>query len=715
MELSGFNQSHNSKNQDQTSLGEPYQNFTVVTGVLPSGGNYCELQFHTHGRSANILTFEFMQELGAFLNTTLAEEAEVLVFRSAKPGIFLAGADISMIESITQEEDAIKKAEAGKAVFGRFKALKAKTIAWLNGTCLGGGYELALFCDVIAMNKNPKYKVGLPETKLGIIPGFGGTVLLPRRIGPKSALELILKGKALTPRAAKRLNMVDVLVDEHVVPGPDVCAQMIRKHGQKRTAVSGFKLAFTPLVVYMVRKSIEPMRKNYPALSAVCEVVRQTYFLPESKAFEIENRAFAKTAITETSKNLIRVFNLSESSKKIGRVKTSQPPLATLGVIGGGVMGVGIALSAAKSGIFTRCRDLNLDVVQKSLKSAHKSSRKVWSRWAADVQRNLRLQTDPYGFDGLDCVIEAVFEDLDVKHKVFSELESVISKDCILVTNTSSLPLSEVGAKLKHPERFAGLHFFNPVLRMPLVEVIQGKQTDPEIIDRLCQFVVKLGKFPLVCQDTSGFVVNRMLGMYLNEGVQLLADGVAPARMEKLAKNFGLPMGPLRLLDEIGIDIGNHVARILFEQHGDRYAVPAGLDQMIQAGRLGRKTQKGFYTYDSKKPSLDESYCQSIAKHVARGQAPVSVTDEDIKDRLILPMLAEGCRLVNEKVVSGPEWIDVGMVFGAGFPPYKGGIMAYAKSLGVTYVEDRLHTFSERFSYAERFTFAKEREVLHML
>jgi 3-hydroxyacyl-CoA dehydrogenase / enoyl-CoA hydratase / 3-hydroxybutyryl-CoA epimerase len=691
-----------------------FQNFTV-NSRQEDGKKVTLVEFHTQNRPVNILTFEFMQEFSELLEIPEVLDSDFLVLTSKMPGIFLAGADITMIEKITQLADARDKAQSGKEIFSKFRNVKGKTIAWVNGTCLGGGCEMTLFCDVVVMDKNPKYKIGLPETKLGIIPGFGGTVLLPRKVGVKEGLGMILKGGSLPAKKAARIRLVDAVVSEGARPTVAAFQAAIARQKKKRPnfIVSGIMSALTPLIVMMARRQVEKHVKNYPALGEACHVVRRSYFLPESRAFEIENESFAKLAISQTSKNLIRIFYMSEEAKKLGKLPKGTPPISNLGVIGGGVMGVGIALSSAKSKISTRVKDLKIDILKNSVVSNKKMSKKVWHKWVPDIQKYLHVQTDSYGFKNLDCVVEAVFEDVKLKRKIFADLEDQVSEECILASNTSSLPLADIEKNLKHKERFAGLHFFNPVLRMPLVEIVKASKTSEVTIQKLCALVLKMGKVPLVCTDTSGFVVNRILGFYLNEGVHLLADGVAPDRMEKLARGFGLPMGPLRLLDEIGIDIAIHVSKILDEKHGGRYAPRGGLDLMATADRLGRKSGKGFYIYGGKKKeTLDEDWCKKFRSQLSDFGGDVQITDEDIIHRLILPMVAEGCRLIHEGVVDHPDWIDVGMVFGTGFPPYRGGLMRYAKGVGATTIMDRLAQFERTYEHAARFSLGKEREVL---
>lgn len=698
-------------NEEKGATVNTYDNFTV-TYREEAGKKLCVVAFHTQNKPVNILTFEFMQEFSELLDKPEVINSDYVVFTSAKPGVFMAGADITLIEKITDLADGREKAQAGKEIFSKFRNIRGKTVAWINGVCLGGGCELSLFCDLLVMDLNPKTKIGLPETQLGILPGWGGTVLLPRRIGAKEALGMILKGSTVDAKKAARLRLADAVVAQGARPTVEACqaVEYRKKKNRRNILVQGILSALTPLIVMMARKQIEAQAKTYPALPLVCDVVRKTYFLPEKKAYEIESEAFAKLAISPTSKNLIRIFYLSEEAKKTGAQKVK--PIEHLGVLGGGVMGVGIALAAAKSNIMTRVKDLNMDILKNSVISNQKASRKVWHRWVPALQKHLHVQTDEFGFNSMECVVEAVFEDLNLKKKIFADLENSVSDTCILTTNTSSLPLSDIESTLRNKSRFAGLHFFNPVLRMPLVEVIRAAQTSDETIHRLCNLVTRMGKVPLVCKDTSGFVVNRILGFYLNEGIHLLADGVEPERMESAAKKFGMPMGPLRLLDEVGIDVAIHVSRILDEKHGGRYAPRGGLDVMANEKRLGKKSKKGFYIYgDKKKEELDIAWCKSLCANIP-DCTDMSVSDEDIIDRLILPMVAEGCRIIHEGIVDSPGWVDVGMIFGTGFPPYRGGLLRYAQDIGVTHVMDRLQQFERSYTHAARFGLGPEKKVL---
>lgn len=684
-------------------------NLTVKDGIG-------DLELDLPGTDVNVLTTENLTELKDVLKGLGSrQDLEALIITSAKSRIFIAGADIKEINGIKTKDDAFKKAEQGKEVFQLLEDLKIPTVAVINGACLGGGYELALSCAFRVASFSQHVKIGLPEVNLGILPGFGGSIRLPKLLGLTRALPLILAGKIVSAEDALKNGMVDKLFPEKNLRAEALCyaKAMASKGGRKarkpakKDLVTRFFEETPPgraLVYQRARKDVlEKSKGFYPAPLEIIELIRKTYGSSGAGAYKLESEHFSNLGTTEVSKSLIKVFFLSEKYKKQAWTQTRVSPreIRKCGVLGAGVMGGGIAQLVSAREIPVRVKDLNEKALGGALKEAasiYKSALKRRRMKKADVERKMNLisvgLTDQ-GLKNCDVIIEAVVEDLKIKQKVFHDLSSVVGPNTLLVSNTSSLPVSQMAAVAKNPERVAGLHFFNPVNRMPLVEVIRASQTSDETLEHTIQFARALGKTVIVTKDAPGFLVNRLLLPYLNEAAYLMEEGMSPETLDRIATAFGMPMGPVELVDQVGIDVGYKVAHVLEDAFGARMKVAAILEDVKSKGLLGKKSGKGFYLYQGKN--------KRVNPEVKTGTRPGNVTEEDALKRMIFIMVNEAARCLEEKVIDSASTVDIGMIMGTGFPPFRGGLLHYADSVGISKITADLQRFAKEVN-AERFT-----------
>lgn len=668
------------------------------------------LVFDNPGSDVNVLTSE---HLGA-LDRTLDELArrtdlEALVITSAKERIFIAGADIREIEGITTPKDALEKAELGKAILKKLEDLPYPTVCVINGACLGGGYELALACDRRVASFSPSVKIGLPEVNLGILPGFGGSIRLPRLVGLLKGLPLILAGKMASAEEALKNGMVDKLFPEKTLRADAIAyAASLRSKARtprKKDLNTGF-LEDTPIgraIVYdRARKDVLKRTKGkYPAPLEIIKLISRTYGRSDARAYRRESEHFARLGTTEVSKNLIKVFFLSEKYKKH---RWTDAPVKSdgvrkCGVIGAGVMGGGIAQLVSARELPVRVKDLNDKALSGALSEALKINKSALKRRRIkkhELENRMSLISttlDNSGLGNSDMIIEAVVEDLGIKQRVFKELSGLTGPATILASNTSSLPVTRMAEVCAHPERVVGLHFFNPVDRMPLVEVIRAAQSSPETIERTVLFARRLGKTVILTEDRPGFLVNRLLLPYLNEAAYLLSEGMPCGTIDRIAEEYGLPMGPIELADQVGIDVGYKVAHILQEAFGERMKVAPILEEVKKAGLLGKKSGKGFYVYDGKKRSPNPA---------VKAGSGSRTSEADALKRMIYIMINEAARCLEEKVIDGAATVDIGMIMGTGFPPYRGGLLRYADSVGAAAIVKDLERFSKEVD-AKRF------------
>ena len=652
-------------------------------------------------------------------NTTI----KALLIRSGKKDNYIAGADIQEIKLLNDEESGYKAARMGQAVLDSLEALPFPTVAVIHGACVGGGLELALACQFRIVTDHDRTKIGLPEVNLGIIPGFGGTQRLPRLIGLTRALPLILAGKLISGSKSLKNGIVDACVPQGYLETTlqSFVRSILCKKGRskilKERSQSGFipwflnKTFIGRSIVYRqaYQSLIQKTKGHYPAPLAALTVIKKSFRKSLVKGLEIEAQFFSTLVHTTLSKNFVSLFFIQESLKKDTGVSQDIKPrsLSTLGVLGAGLMGGGIAWVFSNKKGLVRLKDVNWKGIELGLKSAQKIYRGMVKRrritqHEADRKMHQLSGTVTYqGFDQSDVVIEAIVENMDIKKSVFSELEEHVSETTIICSNTSSLSITEMASAFKQSSRFCGMHFFSPVNRMPLVEVIPHSKTSPETIAAIVRLSKEMGKTPVVVKDCPGFLVNRLLIPYVNEAVYLLQDGMKIDSIDRVSEQFGMPMGPLALADEVGLDVGFKVAQILEDGYGSRMKVAESFENISQKKEwIGKKSGLGFYEHKFSKRRVNASVYQVIVR-----SDRVSISDEECLDRLFLIMVNEAAKALEERVIANPEQLDMAMIMGTGFPPFRGGLCRYADERGIQSIVDSLQslvdTNGERFKPAD--------------
>lgn len=666
------------------------------------------ITFNLPKEKVNILSPKVMAELEKVLAKIedRPEKVKGAVIRSGKEGNFIAGADLSLIEEITDPAEGARLAAEGQRVLERIEALPFPVVAAIDGACLGGGLELALACRFRVASDSPKTALGLPETQLGIIPGFGGTQRLPRLVGLPEALKIILSGSRVYPGKARHIGLVDDVVPrEHLM---DAARRLIRVGKRRREKSKGRIKRFfqrTPvarrIIFERARKSvIERTGGHYPAQPAAIEAMEEGVAHGMKKGLEKEARLLGEMAVTGISKNLIKVFYLREMFSR-GDLSPAED-IRNVAVIGAGAMGGGIAALAAEKGMKVRLMDLSGPALGAAIKRFNREvdkrrrTRRYTGVQAEWTRARFLTDTQIRGLGGYDLAIEAVAERMDVKKSVFSSLAGQLPETALMLSNTSSLSISEMGGSVSGPSRVAGLHFFNPVERMPLVEVIRGKDTSEETIMKVTAFALRLGKIAVVVKDAPGFLVNRLLLPYMNEATRLLEEGAGVETVDHALLGFGMPMGAFILLDQVGLDIAAHAGENLQTAFGSRMSLSPILPAMLEAGRLGKKAGKGFYSYDNKGKRKPDPGLAGVLKPLISGNGGNGkFTDEEMVDRLILPMINEASRCLEEGVVDTPEAVDAAMIFGAGFPPFTAGPLRYTDARGIKDVVSALKTLAK--------------------
>lgn len=646
------------------------------------------LTFDKPGASANSLSRAALSEL----NERIAEIEQLapagVVIVSAKSG-FIAGADVAEFGQVKSAEEAVPSIRAAHAVLERLEHLPCPTVAAINGYCLGGGLELALACRHRVCADDPKVTLGLPEVMLGIHPGFGGTVRSVQLVGVALAMDLMLTGKNLRPDKALRAGLVD-----EVAPAGglrEAAKALALKPRPRRRAALGQRLLGLPVVRGFVAGKIEQQvarrarREHYPAPYAIIDLWRKHAANPGT-GYEAEAQSVARLVCTPTSRNLVRVFFLQERLKALGG--KDLPKGGHVHVVGAGVMGGDIAAWCALRGFTVTLQDRAVEFVQPALERARgffdKRARSPGK--AAENMARLQADIDGKGVERADVVIEAIFENADAKRELYARMEPHLKPGALLATNTSSLMLEPLAERLATPGRLVGLHFFNPVAQMPLVEVIESAATDSQARATALAFTRAIDKLPLPCRSAPGFLVNRVLMPYMTEAMIAAQEGIPLATIDAAAVRFGMPMGPIELADTVGLDVCQHVGRILSAAFGG--PAPDAVAPLVAAGKLGRKSGQGLYEWrDGKavKPAVD----------------PAAKVPEDLQDRLMLAMVNEAMAVLREGVVADEDLIDAGVIFGSGFAPFRGGPLRYARDTGVTQVTATLEALAAR--HGERF------------
>ena len=672
--------------------------------------NIGTITFDQPDSKVNVLNSAILLTLDKILDDLKGKSLKALIIQSVKKDIFIAGADIKEIENIVEVSDGKSKAQAGQRVMDKIEDLPFPTVAVIDGVALGGGCELALACRYRVMTFNDRIRIGLPEVNLGFVPGFGGTYRLPRLVGLQQGLKMIVSATPINSSAAFKCGLADRLyptvgLTQRVREFIEEIAVEPKKRILKPVAFKGFpafleKNPLGQMVVYKETiKSIQKATKGfYPSPLKAVEVIKKTLYLPREQALDIESSAFAELAITPISKNLVKVFYLSEKYKKLtvpGAEHIKPMPITKGAVIGAGIMGGGIAQLFSDRGVWARLKDINQDAIAKGLKAAYDVYAQAMKRKKAkpyDVAAKMAMisgTVDYSGFANADIAIEAVVENMDVKKKVFAEVSQVLSSKAILASNTSSLSVTEMARASKDPSRVIGFHFFNPVHRMPLIEIITTEFTSQQTLVTTLEFAKKLGKTPVIVKDAPGFLVNRILLGYINEAGRLLDEGGTIEGIDRFATNFGLPMGPFTLSDEVGLDVGVKVLHILESGLGSRFKPANIFDDVLPKKLLGKKSGKGFYIHGKEKVVNPE--VQSLVK------AGTVVLEQEAMERMIYVMVNEAGMILQEKVVDSPDAVDIGMIMGTGFPPFRGGLLRYADSIGIDKLVDDMEKLEARF------------------
>jgi len=661
------------------------------------------LTFDNPKGPANIFDLTTLGELSEHLSWVAVQpDLKGLILKSSKPAIFIAGADISALQSLPEEELKLFLAK-GQETFSQIAQLSIPTVAAIHGACMGGGLEVALACDWRTASDSSATSLGLPETQLGILPAWGGSTRLPKLIGLSKALGLILPGKRLNAKKARRLGVVDTVVHpEHLFAE----AQDLLKRG-KRTLKSHWKennLVSAAIIRRITeRKLLKSTGGHYPAPLAALEVVSLAVRSDEANSLRREREAIMELAQTPAAKNLIRTFMLQQRSKKVRHDASVSPKpekIERTAVIGAGVMGAGIAQWISSRGTPVVMQDIDEERVAAGLKTIRKLyqggvSRRLFTEHEAEEKLELVAPAaHPVILTNQDLVIEAAVEDLGIKTKIFRDLSQRTRPDTILATNTSALPISELAEdpEISNPERILGLHFFNPVHRMKLVEVVVTEHTSAEAVESALAFVKSIGKMPVIVKDSPGFLVNRILMPYLIMAGRLYGKGVDPKVIDDSMLKFGMPMGPLRLLDEVGLDVALHVSKTMEAAFGNRLHTPKILRLLVDNGHLGRKSGSGFYVYGDKKSAPEVN--ELAMKHRSLANR-VDVGADVLRDLLPLIMVDEAARCLEEGVVDAPEDVDFAMIMGTGWAPFRGGPLRYADDLGTAKALEALERASE--------------------
>ncbi|HEV8411891.1 MAG TPA: fatty acid oxidation complex subunit alpha FadJ, partial [Gemmatimonadaceae bacterium] len=652
---------------------------------------------------------EFDEVLTQF-ETMQGVKAAVLI--SGKPDVFIAGADIDAFLEFKSAADAEAASASGHRMMARLETSRVPVVAAIHGACLGAGLEMSLACAYRIATDHPKTVLALPETQLGLIPGAGGTQRLPKVVGLQVALDMILTAKNVRAKKALQAGLVDEMVhpailrDIAIARATALASGTLRGHNRKKPGLVGSVLDGNPLgravVFRQARKmALKKTRGSYPALPAAIDAVEAGYRGPATHGYVTEARLFGEMAMTAASRELIFLFFATTSLKKetgVAGATVAPIPVTQLGVLGTGFMGAGIAAVAAMQGVPVRFKDMKHEQVGHGLSAVRtvlqeRLTKKQVTRQQFDDQLSLVSGTIEYtGFAHVPLVIEAVFEDLAVKHQVLAEIERVLPSGAIFASNTSTIPIAQIADGSPHPDRVIGMHFFSPVQKMPLLEVIVTPRTAPEVIATAVAFGRKLGKTVIVVNDAPGFYVNRILAPYINEAGRMLDEGVSIEAIDKSMLDFGFPVGPITLLDEVGLDIAGKSGAIMSKAFGDRLKPSPSIEKMLAAGRLGRKSKKGFYLYDAagKKGGVDES----VYALLPAGTRRVELSADEMKHRCPLAMVNEAARCLEENIIRSPRDGDIAAVFGIGFPPFRGGPFRCIDFVGVAEVVRQLEAMN---------------------
>ena len=640
------------------------------------------------GTATNVLSASVLDQLNRLVDQIIVDKPSAVIIRSGKASGFIAGADVKEFLEVTNKQEALIMIKRGQNVFSRIESLTCPTVALIEGFCMGGGTELALACDYRVALDDTATKIGLPEIKLGIHPAFGGAVRSTAIINPIKSLEMMLSGRALSTRRAKSIGLVDLVQPKRQIKR--AAQQMALSPPQKQTMPLAGRILSLPgirnlLAGYMKKQVAKKApRQHYPAPYALLDLWCN-YHGNKKRMMEEEANSVARLIQGNTVLNLIRVFFLQTQLKSLGSKKALVPK--HVHVIGAGTMGGDIAAWCALRGFNVTLQDREPKYLSNAMKGANKLFRK---KLKTTHERNAALDrlipdVRGYGVEKADVVIEAIFEDKDAKQAIYKDIEPRMKPEAILATNTSSIPLETLAKGLRQPARLIGIHFFNPVAMMPLVEIVKSSKSSEKTIEQAIAFTLHIGKLPLPVKSAPGFLVNRILMPYLVEAVKLYDEGVTAEAIDKAALDFGMPMGPVELADTVGLDICHSVAENLADAYGT--SVPPALAKHVEANKLGKKTGRGFYQYKKGKPVKDKD---------------ANLGDQKmIQNRLIYRLLNESAACIDEKIVEDKDLLDAGIIFGTGFAPFRGGPLNYSLQEGIETITESMKQYG--VSYGERF------------
>lgn len=663
------------------------------------------------GEKVNKFSRSVMTELNSIIDKFAADSsAKGAIFYSAKPGIFIAGADIDELSQLKEPNFEVAKdiLATGQKVFQKLNDLDKPVVALVQGAAMGGGVEFALACHARIAVDDGKTKLGLPETKLGILPGWGGTSRLPKMMGIYNSIDYICSAKNFDAKTAFDHGMVDFFCGADIAL--DEAKKMVKdmlEHDWWKTRRDDWKKGFElpgdekMFTFGTMRPFILGMTGgNYPAVMAVIDSIEKGYNKPIEEALDIESTICAKLMGTPVSRALIGIFYMDQNAKQDKGVDSAAKPkdIKVTGTLGAGIMGGGIATALANVGFPVIMKDiadaqlkLGYDQAYSVLGSRVKK-KKMTDEEMVKIITNIKGTLLDEDLKEVDVLIEAIVENMDLKKKVFGGIHANLKPDCIVASNTSTLSITEMASAYKYPEKFIGMHFFNPVHRMPLVEVIRGEKTDDETTATIYALAKKMGKTPIVCKDGPGFIVNRLLMPYMNEALLLVQEGYQIEDIDKIAKKFGMPMGPVMLSDMVGNDTAAHAGETMAKAFPDRVVPNDILEMVYKDGRYGNKNERGFYLFKKGKATKPDPEVYNLIKPVRKAEG-LKANNEEILDRLFLPMLGEATRILEEGLVRKTSDIDLGMIFGTGFPPFRGGLLRWADTEGVAKLVEKMKKY----------------------
>jgi 3-hydroxyacyl-CoA dehydrogenase/enoyl-CoA hydratase/3-hydroxybutyryl-CoA epimerase len=642
------------------------------------------LAFDKPGTSTNVLSHETLVELDGHLQALREKPPRGLVVRSAKSSGFIAGADVREFVQLSSADQAFELVRAAQRILDALESLPCPTVAIIHGFALGGGFELALACRYRVGVKGDKFSVGLPEVMLGIHPGFGGTVRAVRRAGVRTAMEMMLTGKTLRADKALRAGFIDKLV--FPADAEAAARELITRQPKQRQPRFLDRLLSWPLARGLVRKQLlkqvraKARPEHYPSPYAIIDLWSKHGARGEA-AYEAEARSISDLMVGDTSRNLVRVFLLQERMKGLGGKINF--PISRVHVVGAGVMGGDIAAWCAQRGLNVTLQDRELKFIEPALKRAREAFEKRLrdATKAGELMTRLTADVAGDGVPGADVIIEAIFENAAAKHELFARIEPRMKASAILASNTSSIMLEQLDDQLPDPGKLVGVHFFNPVSQLPLVEIVRGETSSEDSIQKAIAFTRKIDKLPLPCKSSPGFLVNRVLVPYLYEAMFALQDGIPIEVIDEAALRYGMPMGPVELADVVGLDVCKHVGEIVSGALNKQKPDTSRLDALLAAKKMGRKSGEGFYVWRDGK--------------AVKPPGPVADPPADLEDRLILALANECAAVLREGIVADADLIDAGCIFGSGFAPFRGGPLTYARKRGVDAVVARLRELSK--------------------